>query len=56
MKKICQTTDQVRSHHYTVKSQTLYLKMLKEVSQPDIEAVILLDFPEKQLFLYQDSI
>lgn len=54
LQAVCQAFDQLR-HHFVMKSQASYLRMLKEGLTPNI-AVILLDFAENYSFIVQDAV
>jgi hypothetical protein len=48
--KFCQTADLATTLHYTVKSQTSYLKMLKETILPNTRTVTLLYLSDNYSF------
>lgn len=51
---LCDAADSATSHHYTCKSQSQYLRQLKECL-PANSVIILLDFAENYSFICQDA-
>ena len=52
---LCEKLDKITSHSFIAKSQSSYLKHLKEKISPD-EAIVLGDFAENYTFVVQDEI
>jgi len=52
---VCEAFDGLRSHHFVAKSQSLYLRQLKDSLSPE-SVIVLLDFAENYSFLIQDAV
>ena len=52
---VVRSYDELRKHHYIMKSQSAYLRELKD-SLGTHTAVVLLDFAENYSFLVQDAV
>jgi len=52
---VCNAFDNLRQHHFVMKSQSSYLKSLKE-DILDISDIVLLDFAENYSFVIQDAV